>query len=1469
MNYFWALIFTLFLSSCVVEKGDVKVNIKKNSKTSQISSANVSAISIVNNQVIVSGNNLSVVSGLKINGLAFNELFTIESKSANQIVANANRAFSFDVSKIFELVLSDAHGSAAFPISFDLPNASVTAPKLNPMGALTGQVLKYDGAEWVASTLSNSQIYLGTYDATLNVPNLNITSPISGDYYIVTTAGTFNAINYEVGDWIMHNGSAWEKISNSSNVVSSFNGRRGIVVPANGDYSWTMLTTASGKLTGSTLGSIADIDLTGIANNKVLKWDATNLKWIMGDDLSGGGAGTVTSTEISDDSITNADINSAAAIAYSKLNVPAGAIAYAKLSVADNEIPAIKVNGLSSAISGLLTATVADADTTHAPTSDAVFDALGLKLNLAGGTLTPGGTIAGLPALPLAGSEATSKDYVDAQITTVSTSANGKVSKIGDTMTGVLTLDSDLKMKGVSNYVSLKANGAMAADYNFTLPVSGGTAGYVLATDGTGGTSWINPAVNSTSITDGSIVNADVAAAANIDAAKLATGVVDNTEFNYLNGVTSAIQTQLDNKQALDATLTSLSGFNTNGIMVQTAADTFVGRTIAGTANRLIVTDGNGVAGNPTIDIPTALLPSPLVGNVGSFLKATAADTALWSALTALDVTTALTYTPVNKAGDTLSTGTLTINGTAHISLPAPTLLTDPTTKDYVDTQIAGASNQWGQSAGNVYRSSGNVGIGTTTPASMLHISGDAGGATIQRANSSGPDYAATLAFLSSRGTTGATTASLLSDFTGKISFGGHDGSAYTNGSRIIGKVDITPSAGNVPNALVFETGANTAGLAERMRISSTGNIGIGTTTPNSTLQVNGSGIIVDSGTNASYGSGIKLMNTTNKHFTAGMKGSNFVISDTSISGVSTWSATPLDRFSIDSNGNVGIGTTAPTQKLQVENSSGSAIALIKSSNDSGMYLDSATGRFSHNRFLENGVGKFEIGYSPTANGLYFNPNTAVAETGAAMVIKNTGYVGIGNPTPAYNLDVAITETGGINIKDNSSTGGRAYIGEGTSSANLFSPTFLGTSVGVNRSTQFMGEAKVAEDTGTTPVMIFVSRRDDSAALSTRPLFEWRNASSSLMTMSANGYLGIGTSSPAQKLNITGASVSGGAAQTNISAYAGSGLRLDGSISNTSQDAITYQSGGGGGAAIAFRRGGAYETYMDFYTNGAATPGAITQAMTIDNAGKVGIGTTGPSSKLNIVDGTSDIKMGLNLTSNGGPSLILASSANVYSDIMFNTLSTGQVRLRGSSYGLAIGGTNPRLNIGYADANYTTAALAVNGNVGVGTTTPSYTLHVVGTAGLSTGTAWTNASDLRLKDIHGDYEYGLDEILKLHTVRYSYKKDNPLGLPSDFAKTGFIAQEVQKIIPDAVKKREDGFLELNVDPIHWAVVNSIKDLYRKYILPLWENDKLQDRAIASLRKEKDADIAKKDKEIAELKARLERIEKRLMAAPAP
>lgn len=87
---------------------------------------------------------------------------------------------------------------------------------------------------------------------------------------------------------------------------------------------------------------------------------------------------------------------------------------------------------------------------------------------------------------------------------------------------------------------------------------------------------------------------------------QLTSSVVTSTELGYVSGVTSSIQTQFSNKQPLDATLTSLAAYNTNGLLTQTAADTFTGRTItAGTG--ISVGNGDGVAGNPTITNSTVV----------------------------------------------------------------------------------------------------------------------------------------------------------------------------------------------------------------------------------------------------------------------------------------------------------------------------------------------------------------------------------------------------------------------------------------------------------------------------------------------------------------------------------------------------------------------------------------------------------------------------------------------------------------------------------------------------------------------------------------------------------------------------------------------------------------------------------------------------------------------------------------------
>ena len=96
----------------------------------------------------------------------------------------------------------------------------------------------------------------------------------------------------------------------------------------------------------------------------------------------------------------------------------------------------------------------------------------------------------------------------------------------------------------------------------------------------------------------------------------------------------------------------------------------------------------------------------------------------------------------------------------------------------------------------------------------------------------------------------------------------------------------------------------------------------------------------------------------------------------------------------------------------------------------------------------------------------------------------------------------------------------------------------------------------------------------------------------------------------------------------------------------------------------------------------------------------------------------------------------------------------------------------------------------------------------------------TSSSDKRLKDIKKDFNKGLKEIMNISPVEYSYKKDNPLGLPSNKKLVGPTAQNVKENIPEAVNEDMHGYLTINKDPIIWTMLNAIKELKA-------ENDQLR------------------------------------------
>lgn len=113
------------------------------------------------------------------------------------------------------------------------------------------------------------------------------------------------------------------------------------------------------------------------------------------------------------------------------------------------------------------------------------------------------------------------------------------------------------------------------------------------------------------------------------------------------------------------------------------------------------------------------------------------------------------------------------------------------------------------------------------------------------------------LIFNKSRGGSVGTRGIVQSDDSlGEVTFTGDDGSNFVYGARIQAQVDGTPSANDMPGRLVFSTTADGASApTEQMRIDSSGNVGIGTTSPDDKLEIdgNGAGIILASPNGTRY----------------------------------------------------------------------------------------------------------------------------------------------------------------------------------------------------------------------------------------------------------------------------------------------------------------------------------------------------------------------------------------------------------------------------------------------------------------------------------------------------------------------------------------------------------------------------------------------------------------------------------------
>lgn len=283
----------------------------------------------------------------------------------------------------------------------------------------------------------------------------------------------------------------------------------------------------------------------------------------------------------------------------------------------------------------------------------------------------------------------------------------------------------------------------------------------------------------------------------------------------------------------------------------------------------------------------------------------------------------------------------------------------------------------------------GNVGIGTASPSSPLHIyhatsatsllEGDA--TTLQyitrhSTNSSAPD----LNFRKSRGTTASPTTVATGDAMGRILFSAYGGTNWRDLALIRSAVDTYTSDTDISSHMTFwttPTGSVTA--VERMRIDPSGNVGIGGA-PSQKFQVTGTGFVSAQITGDST-SETQLRFTANTVARISNQANTALIFDTNAA----------ERMRIDNAGNVGIGYTGSgASKLNLMDNTGGVNPIIS---------------------IYNSASAERVRFSYDDDNLRLHIGVGASPATASMTFDSAGNVGIGlTPTSRNNTTLQIKD---------------------------------------------------------------------------------------------------------------------------------------------------------------------------------------------------------------------------------------------------------------------------------------------------------------------------------------------------------------------------------------------------------------------------------------------------------------------------
>jgi hypothetical protein len=873
----------------------------------------------------------------------------------------------------------EATASGPGAAAVTLNNASVTGKVLTGVNITGGTVLATDTMLTAFGKLQNqinglvgSTIYQGVWNATTNTPTLTSSVGTNGYYYIVNVAGSTNLngiTDWKIGDWVIFNGGVWQKVDNTDS-VTSVNGQVGAVSLTTDNISQgttniyftnALARTAISLTTTGSSGSATYNNTTGIFNIPNYGSALSGYLPLTGGTLTGGliinPANTATiGLDVASNTVTlrsdstnpfprqlTTTMGSGALVKMQAAGYGAAYVTdlgfYTSTSSAVNTTPNLYMTGGNNRV-GINTATPAY-----------VLDVVGTvgvsgQLTL-GSTITNGTYTYTLPGatgtLALVGGSGVGTVTSVAALTIGTTGTDLSSSVANSTTTPVITLN-------VPTASSTNRGALSAADwttFNSKQAALSGT-GFVKISGTT--ISYDNSTYYLASNPSGFITSSALASYLPLSGGTL-SGALSGTSATFsgginLTGTANSFQVASIFRNANRV----FFGGDTGGYFFQNSGNTATVLQIADTG---AATFSSSVTTNGGILDNAGYLQAYSTTNSYLVLKSTYASTGKEfqiasktdGNLTFYDATVGSERMRITSAGNvgigtTAPSQKLTIVGSGTLSTLA--IGTDTTHQLLIGADSSYAEIQAiTQGVGFnknliLQRQGGNVGIGTTSPIDKFHVVGG---------------FTSTSLSVPSNTTVGSLQV-------------GYDGT-----SGIIRTYASSPITLSSYNYQSFETLGS-----ERMRITSGGNVGIGTTAPNltsanrTTVDINGTNQSLLAFSNAGTFKGYIYNGGTDMDYSAVNQalfgaGTNVIIN----TGGS-------ERMRITSGGNVLIGTTTDSgQKLQVLGNA--------AFNGFGINTSSLTSTGANQNFVQfrNTGGDFYIGQEGSTAGGFFTASSAYA----------------------------------------------------------------------------------------------------------------------------------------------------------------------------------------------------------------------------------------------------------------------------------------------------------------------------------------------------------------------------------------------------------------------------------------------------------------------------------------------------------